>query len=122
MIRRPIEFQKGQSLAEFLEACGTEQNCEQALFRARWPHGFECPACGYGKHCKLRTRKVLQCIRCKHQASLTAGTLLENTKLPLRTWFLAMYLVSQSKHGIPAMELMRRLGVSYNTAGGSGTS
>ena len=103
-------------MAAFMEAYGSESQCEQALFQARWPKGFQCPACGYGKHCRLRQRKVLQCIRCKRQVSLTAGTLLENTKLPLCTWYLAMYLLAQSKHGISAMELMRQLGVSYNTA------
>ena len=116
MPKNLVQFQKGQSLAAFMEAYGSESQCEQALFQARWPKGFQCPACGYGKHCRLRQRKVLQCIRCKRQVSLTAGTLLENTKLPLCTWYLAMYLLAQSKHGISAMELMRQLGVSYNTA------
>ena len=111
-----IQFQKGQSLPEFLESYGTDQQCEDALFQARWPEGFQCPAYGYEKYCRLRTRKVWQCIRCKHQASLTAGTLFDNTKLPLRTWYLAMYLVTQSKNGISTMDLKRQLGVSYNTA------
>ena len=52
---------------------------------------------------------------CRHQVSLTAGTILDNTKLPLRTWFLAMYLMTQTKNGISALELSRQLGVSYNT-------
>ena len=111
-----VQFQKGQSLPEFLESYGTDRQCEHALFQARWPEGFQCPACGYEKSCRLRTRKVWQCIRCKHQASLTAGTLFDNTKLPLRTWYRAMYLLTQSKNGIAAMDLKRQLGVSYNTA------
>ena len=79
--------------------------------------GLSLPqSCGYHKYCQLHTRKVFQCIRCKHQASLTAGTLLENTKLPLSTWFLAIYWLTQSKNGISAMDLKRQLGVSYNTA------
>ena len=59
---------------------------------------------------------LAECIRCKHQASLTAGALFDNTKLPLRTLRLSMYLVTQSKNGISAMDLKRQLGVSYNTA------
>ncbi len=109
-------MQKGQSLPEFLESYGTDPQCEDALFQARWPEGFQCPACGYQQSCRLRTRKVWQCIRCKHQASLTAGTLFDNTKLPLRIWHRAMYLLTQSKNGISAMDLKRQLGVSYNTA------
>ena len=116
MPKNRVQFQQGQSLRVFLERYGTDQQCEQALFRARWPHGFRCPACNYHKHCQLRQRKVLQCIRCKQQISLTAGTLFENTKLRLSTWYLAMYLLTQSKNGISAMDLKRQLGVSYNTA------
>ena len=116
MPKNKVQFQKGQSLPEFLARYGTVAQCEQAVFAARWPHGFRCPHCGYHKSCQLRQRKVFQCIRCKHQASLTAGTVFDNTKLPLTTWFLAIYLLTQSKNGISAMDLKRQLGVSYNTA------
>ena len=116
MPKNQVQFQKGQSLRDFLRLYGTEEQCAQAVFKARWPQGFRCPACDYHKHCQLHTRKVFQCIRCKRQVSLTAGTLLENTKLPLTTWYLAIYLLTQSKNGISAMDLMRQLGVSYNTA------
>lgn len=58
----------------------------------------------------------LQCRHCRHQASLTAGTIFEATKLPLTTWFLAMFLLTQQKNGISALELKRHLGVSYLTA------
>ena len=116
MPKNKVQFQKGQSLPEFLALYGTVVQCEQAVFEARWPKGFRCPSCGYHKHCQLRQRKVFQCIRCKQQVSLTAGTLFDNTKLPLTTWFLAINLLSQSKNGISAMDLKRQLGVSYNTA------
>ena len=65
---------------------------------------------------RLRRRNTLQCIRCKHQTSLIAGTVFANTKLGLSTWYLAMYLLTQSKNGISAMDLKRQLGVSYNSA------
>ncbi len=116
MPKNQIQFQKGQSLRGFLKLYGTDAQCAQALFQARWPQGFQCAACGYAKYCRLHTRKGLQCIRCKRQTSLIAGTLFENTKLPLSTWYLAMYLLTQSKNGISAMDLKRQLGVSYNTA------
>ena len=86
------------------------------MFQARWPQGSCCPRCGYQKYCQLRRRKTLQCIRCKQQTSLTAGTVFENTKLGLSTWYLAMYLLTQSKNGISAMDLKRQLRVSYNSA------
>ena len=59
--------------------------------------------------------KALQCIRCKHQTSLTVGTVFESAKLGLSTWYLAMYLLTQSKNGISAMDLKRQLGVSCNS-------
>ena len=79
---------------------GSEPQCEEALFKARWPQGFACRECGYQRYCQLRTHKLLQRIRCKHQLALMAGTLLDNTKLPLRTWFLAVYLITRAKNGI----------------------
>ena len=95
---------------------GTDEECAQALFQARWPQGFCCPRCGYQKYCQLRRRKTPQCIRCKLQTSLTAGTVFENTKLGLSTWYLVMYLLTESKNGITAMDLKLQLGVSYNSA------
>jgi len=117
MAQNPIQFQKGLSFQDFLKEYGTEEQCEQALERWRWPAGFICPSCG-GQHApvRLRTRAILQCHHCHHQASLTAGTLFEATKLPLTTWFLAMFLLTQQKNGISALALKRHLGVSYLTA------
>ena len=117
MAKNRVQFQKGLSLARFLKNFGTEEQCAQALFRWRWPRGFVCPGCGH-RHglVRLRTRKLLQCKHCRHQTSLTAGTLFAHSKLPLSTWLLAMYLLTQQKNGISALELKRHLGVSYPTA------
>lgn len=111
-----IQFQAGMSLPAFQASYGSEAQCRQSLFEGRWPQGFICPACGHGRHCHLHSRDLFQCNRCKHQTSLTRGTLFADTKLPLRTWFLAIYLLTQHKNGISALALGRQLGVSYNTA------
>jgi transposase-like protein len=111
-----IQFQQGLSLPQFLERYGTEAACRDALFKLRWPSGFRCPECGNNTHCELNSRKVFQCHRCDDQTSLTARTLFERTKLPLTTWFLAIFLLTQSKSGLSAMALARHLGVSYKTA------
>ena len=116
MLKNRVQFQSGQSLRDFLVRYGTGAQCAQALFQARRPQGFRCPRCGYHKHCQLRRRKTLQCIRCNQQTSLIAGTVFANTKLGLSIWYLAMYLLTQSKNGISAMDLKRQLGVSYNSA------
>lgn len=116
MSKYAVQFQQGMSLQQFLNEFGSEDQCRQAVFRMRWPDGFRCPSCGYPSHCQLKTRAVLECHGCQHQTSLTAGTIMAHTKLPLTQWFLAMYLLTQSKNGISAMELRRHLGVRYPTA------
>ena len=116
MKQNPIQFQKGLSLAAFLEQYGTEDQCAAALFLWRWPNGFVCPDCGDTHYCYLQSRALYQCYRCGHQASLTSQTIFAGTKLPLTTWFLAMYFLTQQKNGISALALKRHLGVSYPTA------
>lgn len=111
-----IQFQKGMSLMEFLAKYGTESQCREALKHWRWPNGFACPRCGHTVGYSLRTRAVVQCGRCRKQTSLTANTLFHCTKLSLPQWFLALYLISQTKTGISTVELSRHLGVQQNTA------
>lgn len=118
MAMNRIQFQPGLSLPGFLKDYGSEAQCEQALEAARWPHGFHCPRCDGTAHYVVRDgrRKVFQCQACRHQASLIAGTILQGSKLPLTTWFLGIYLLSQAKTGLSALALKRQLGVSYPTA------
>jgi transposase-like protein len=112
-LRRAV---RGLSEVEFRERFGTEEACRKALFAMRWREGLTCPACGGRGFCALTTRKVFQCNRCKKQVSLTAGTVFQDTKLPLVTWFAAVYQLTQSKGGISSIELARRLGVRQPTA------
>jgi transposase-like protein len=114
--RNSVQFQKGLSEAEFEQQYGTEAACRAALFRWRWPEGFECPICGERRHCEVRSRQLFQCSACRRQTSLTAGTIFAATKVPLRTWFRALYHVTQTKQGISSIELGRRLGVTQTTA------
>jgi transposase-like protein len=108
---------RGLSEPAFRERYGDEASCRQALVELRWGHhGPVCPVCDGRSFCALRTRQLFQCNRCKKQLSLTAGTVFENTKLPLTTWFLAIYHLTQSKGGISSIELGRRLGVKQPTA------
>lgn len=116
MAQNKVQFQKGVSLPVFMKLYGTEELCFKALFDWRWPEGFVCQECGSLKHCQLTARKLQQCNACHHQTSITAGTIFASTKLPLTTWFLGLYFVTQDKKGISALELKRRLGISYPAA------
>ena len=107
---------KGLSEAEFRERFGTDEACREALFAMRWRDGLTCPACGGRSFCELTARKVFQCNRCKRQVRLTAGTVFQDTKLPLTTWVSAIYHLTQGKGGISSIELGRRLGVKQGTA------
>ncbi len=113
-----VQFQPGMSLPEFMTCFGSEEQCATALKAARWPGGFRCPRCDRPEHYIVGhgARRLFQCQGCRHQTSLTAGSLMEHTKLPLRTWFLAIYLISQAKTGLSSLALKRQLGVSYPTA------
>src|SRR3954468_16630378 len=112
-VRRSV---KGLSEVEFRERLGTEEACRQVLFEMRWREGLTCPACGHRGFCRLKTRELFQCNRCKRQGRLTAGTVFQDTKLPLTVWFAAIYHLTQSKNGISSIELGRRLGVRRQTA------
>ncbi|WP_444893221.1 IS1595 family transposase [Microbulbifer sp. JMSA004] len=114
MARNKVQFQKGISLTQFLKEYGTEEQCFEALCQWRWPNGFSCPHCGHDKHCDLSHRKLKQCNRCRRQTSITSRTIFDSTKLPLTTWFLGIFLITQDKKGISCMELSRHLGISYN--------
>lgn len=100
---------------DFLERYSTEVACEEALFEAKWPEGFSCPRCSHRRAYRIQTRKLFECANCGYQASLTAGTVFENTQTPLTKWFAAMYLLSRP-NGISAKELQRTICVTYKTA------
>ena len=116
MAKNMVQFQKGLSLSRFLEQYGTEALCQTALFKMRWPNGFTCPKCGYKGHCKIQSRKVYQCHRCRFQSTIIQGTIFSATKLPLKIWFLGIYFITQAKAGVSSLSLARTLGISANAA------
>ena len=104
-------------LPSFLRRFGTDEQCRAYLFKARWPEGFRCTACGHERAWAHKARLIDECAACGKQHSLLAGTIFEQTKTGLARWFLAIYLVTSSKGGISAMELKRQMGFgSYQTA------
>ena len=123
MARSAIQFQKGLSLSEFQRLYGTEQQCEAALEKARWPDGLRCPRCNGSEHGLVYGRRLkrYQCRACGHQATVTAGTMTQATKLLLTTWSQAFYLIGQAKTGISSLELSRHLGAGLARSGISGS-
>jgi Zn ribbon nucleic-acid-binding protein len=71
-----VQFQRGLSMSEFFDRCGSQEKCEAALMTSRWPRGFSCPSCGGADHTTFRRGQLLyfQCSACRHQTSLIAGS------------------------------------------------
>jgi transposase-like protein len=112
-----IQFQAGLSMRDFQLQYGDDAQCEEALFALRWPKGWSCARCACTRYaCTHNGRKLWECLDCGYQSSSIVGTVLEHTKLPLSVWFLAIYLMTQSKNAVSALELKRQLGVCYKTA------
>jgi hypothetical protein len=104
------------TLWELEQRFSDELDCRQYLFSLRWPEGFRCPACGGNQAWAMRNGRWL-CGSCRHQASVSAGTIFQDSHLPLTTWFRAMWYVTSQKNGVSALGLQRVLGLgSYKTA------
>ena len=102
---------KRYPLGTFMKEFSNEAKCREYLANLRWPGGFVCPKCGCHHACLLSNGRY-QCAECRHQNSVTAGTVLHRTHMPLTQWFLAFYFVSQDKRGISATALMSMLGTT----------
>jgi transposase-like protein len=112
MVQRP------GSLPAFEARFPDDAACARWLFGKRWPDGFRCPGCGHDKGWELgRGTLLVECARCRRQTSVTAGTVLHRSHLPLKLWFLAAWLVATHKNGMSARQLGLQLGLgSYKTA------
>lgn len=104
-----------RTVLEFREQFATEEACRDYLAALRWPGGFICPRCE-GTAAWSMQRGLHWCRTCGYQASVTAGTLFQDTHKPLRLWFEAMWHVTNQKFGVSALGLQRVLGLgSYHT-------
>lgn len=106
-----------QTWNEFLDWFATEEACLAYLERLRWTQGFVCPRCGCVGDAYRASRIRLMCPSCQHQGTVTAGTIFEKTRTPLRVWLAAAWYLTNQKQGVSALGLQRVLGLgSYQTA------
>lgn len=113
---RDSGYERVGSLLELLDRFPTEEACRAHLFSRRWPNGFACPRCGGVEHYRVSTRDLYECAYCHYQASLTAGTVLEGTRTPLRAWFALLFLMANQRTGVSVLTASRILGISYKRA------
>lgn len=104
------------NLVELIEQFGSEDKCRAYLEALRWPNGVVCIRCQSPKISRLKERHQFHCDGCTYQFSVRAGTIFHDSHLPLWKWFLAVYVMGESKKGVSANQLKRMLGVSYKTA------
>jgi transposase-like protein len=104
------------SLLDFQTTFADEEACIEYLAARRWPDGFACPKCGSNDAWRLAARPLWECRGCGRQTSVTAGTLMAKTKLPLRVWFWAAHLMSTHSNGVSALQLRHQPGLSYPAA------
>src|SRR3954451_590163 len=117
--RREVAMvQRPGSLPEFEARFPDHEACARWLFGKRWPDGFRCPGCGHARGWERgRGTLLVECARCRRQTSVTAGTVLHRSHLPLELWFLAAWLVATHKDGMSARQLWEQLGLgSYESA------
>jgi transposase-like protein len=102
---------------EFLDRFGSEEACLAYLQKLRWPTGFVCPACAVIEAPYRSSRGRLMCRACGRQSTVTAGTIFDKTRTPLRVWLAAAWYLTNQKQGVSALGLQRVLGLgSYQTA------
>ena len=104
------------SFRDFRLRFATEDDCRDYLFQERFPDGFVCPKCGGRAYYYIKKRCICQCKNCRRQTSVTAGTVMHGTHLPLTVWFWAIYLCATDKRGISAKGLARQLELPYESA------
>ena len=105
------------SFLQFQDRYSDEDKCLSHLIRLRWPDGFQCPHCGAkGRNCFKPSRGVFECYDCLKLTSATAGTIFHRTKVPLRKWFWAIYLLSTPKKAVSTLYLSRQLELHYRSA------
>lgn len=102
------------SILELGERFRTDEDCLREIIRKRWPEGFRC-CCGSSNTTRLAKRRAFQCNSCKRQTSITAGTIFEKTRVPLRKWFFMMYLIANDKGGASCLRLSTLLNMRYDT-------
>ncbi|HUJ15029.1 MAG TPA: IS1595 family transposase, partial [Thermoanaerobaculia bacterium] len=110
------QIKMDMNLPKLIEDFGTNERCRTYLEMLRWQNGPQCPRCESGKVSPIKDRPQYDCDACHYQFSVTTGTVLHDTHLPLWKWFAATYMMIEAKKGVSANQLKRTLSVSYKTA------
>jgi len=103
------------SIRRFMDRFSDEEACRRFLIRLRWPKGFVCPRCGDCEYSFIQTRRLYECAACRAQVSVTSGTIMHRTRLPLRYWLLVLYWAASGER-CSARKVAAALHIQYRTA------
>ena len=112
---KKIDYAKLNSLIKVADYFDSEKKCQQILEDSYWGDDVVCPKCGK-HHCKMSESGRYHCTECNHNFSCTVGTIFENSKLSLRKWFFAIYMITSNKKGVSSCQLARDLDITQKTA------
>ena len=104
------------NLLKVMEQFGSEDKCREYLETLRWPEGVTCPRCKSVSVSQVVKRNQYDCNECRYQFSVKAGTIFNDSHLPLTKWFIVTYLICESRKGMSANQIKRMIGGSYKTA------
>jgi transposase-like protein len=115
---RPIFLLRGffMTLLDIQRLFDTDDKCREVLVKLRWPHGVECPRCHSKRISWIQASRQFDCAECEYHFSVTAGTVFNDSHLPLTIWFTAVLLLVEARKGMSANQIKRTLGMSYKTA------
>lgn len=104
------------NLVKLVQDFHSEDKCHAYLEELRWPDGVKCPRCHSDSVSTIKERNQYDCNSCRYQFSVTAGTIFHDSHLPLWKWFLAIYMMIESRKGVSANQIKRTIDISYKTA------
>lgn len=112
-----LKRKPAMNLVKLIQDFGSDDKCRAELERIRWPDGIKCPRCESEAY-RLDNRQQYECKsrECRYQFSVTSGTIFHDSHMPLSKWFLAAYMMIESKKGVSALQIKRELGIAYQTA------
>jgi transposase-like protein len=114
--KRKPETKPAINLVDLMQQFGTEDACRELLEDLRWPDGPFCSECGCMDVAPISDRNKYRCKACSYHFSVKSGTMLHDSHLPLNKWFVAVFLMVESKKGVSANQIKRTIGVAYKTA------
>ena len=116
MKKQTKQIKAEMNLPKLIEQFGNDEKCRAHLTRLRWPNGVTCPRCKSERVSEIAKREQYNCNACQYHFSVTSGTIFHDSHLSLSKWFLAIYLMTEAKKGVSALQIKRTLNIAYQTA------